>query len=290
MQKRAKSEFTAKKIGLSKQGDIFKMMNYDMLINVLDFYTMCGLKKSDPADRDALVGTLIDSGITSTDPETGKVLPKRYTFMDLEIFLLWEYLIGNIPKYRFYEGMTIVPSFGLPTPKKFRNRRDGFITDGSRFDEYQVLDRIKKLLMDFKYPFAWAELAANFVRCSPKKRYEIMRSFLFNARKDLIREDLHGIIKQEDCDKISGYFDDLTGSSSGRSRCISTNAFLPCLVDKTRYKLRYYCGVSTQTIEDVLLHDKERHAKYARQLNSDTFVLPFFTGSYAEKIVSIIAR
>lgn len=283
-------EFTNKKIGLSKPGDVFKMMNYDMTINVLDMYKICGLRKNDAADRDALVSTLIDSGITGVNPDTGEPLPKKYTFMDLEVFLLWQFLIGNIPKYRFYEGMTISPSFKSATPKKFRKRCEGFILDQTRFDEYQVLDRIKKLINDFKYPFAWAELADNFVNGSPRKRFEIMRSFLFNARKDLVREDIHNVIKQEDCGHIFGYYENPAKGRRGTSECISTEAFLPCLIDKTRYKLRYYCGVSTQTIEDVLLHDKERHAKYARQLNSDTFVLPFFTGSYAEKIVSIISR
>ena len=287
---RERFEFTNKKIGLSKPGDVFKIMNYDMPIDVLSFYDMCNLKKSNPADREALISTLLESGITGRNPETGGILPKRYTFIDLEIFLLWEFLIGNIPKYRFYEGMTIAPSYKSDTPKKFRQYREGFTVDSSRFDEYQLVDRLKKIIGDFRYQFVWSELASNFIRCHPKKRYDIMKSILFSARKDLIREDLHNVIKQKDTGHIVGYYEDITNLSISRSSCIPTEAFLMCLIDKTRYKLRYYCGVSSQTIEDILLHDRKRHGRFARQLNSDTFVLPFFTGSYAEKLVSIIAK
>lgn len=280
--------FTSKQLGLSGSGDISRTMSLDMPIDATHLYDITKLSKMDTADREALVGALVESGITQLDPETGKTVPKRYTFIDIEILLLWEFLIGNIPKYRFYENMTIVPEYKKSTPKKFQHYRDNFAIDPSRFDEYLLMDKFRELYGDLEFQFVWRELASNFVKRDPFRRYEIMKSILMNIRHKPIRKDLVNIIRKEDDKKVMEYHFNIHGKGKERGRLLSASALLPCLIDKTRYKLKYVCGLMPATIEDILRIDPDRNAEYAKKLNSDTFALPFFTGPYAEKLVKLI--
>jgi hypothetical protein len=263
----------------------------EMPIDVNHLYGITNLNKLDPADREALVGALVECGVTPVDPETGKVLPKRYTFMDIEIFLLWEFLIGNVSRYRFYEGFTIRPEYNENEPKRFQKYRDNFAIRRDRFDEYNLIERIRKLLGDLEMQFVWRELAINFVRRDPVKRNEILRSFLLSARRRLKRADFDKLIKAKDDGHIYSFYENIgydTSKSKIRGNALSVPAILPFLIDKTRYRLKYVCGFSNQTIEDIVHGDRERHDEMAEKLNNNSFVLPFFTGPYAEKLTKLV--